>query len=81
MYLARQVHPEFPNQLYKAYLNATTRPHGYLLLDLAQDTDGLLRFPACIFHDENPQTFYVDVSNVSDIIELSRPSIAQNSTT
>jgi len=37
--LARQVHPEGTNQLYKAYLKATKRPHGYLVLDLAKDTD------------------------------------------
>ena len=41
---ARQVHPEGPNQLYKAYLNGTKRPQGYLGLDLAQDTDDRLRF-------------------------------------
>ena len=37
-YLARQVHPEDSDSLYKAYLDATERPHGYLILDFAQDT-------------------------------------------
>jgi hypothetical protein len=73
MYLARQVHPEFPNELYKAYLNATTRPHGYLLTDLAQDRDDRFRFRTCIFPDEYPPTSYVDVSNETDKIELSGP--------
>ena len=34
MFSARQVYPENSNSLYKAYLDATRRPHGYLLLDL-----------------------------------------------
>jgi hypothetical protein len=34
-YLARKVLPEDSKGLYKAYLDATLRPHGYLLLDLS----------------------------------------------
>ena len=79
-HLARQVHPEGPNKLYKAYLNAITRPHSYLLLDLVQDTDDRLRFQTCILSDEYPPTFYVDVSNEKYTIDLSRPSRPQNST-
>ena len=30
-YLARQVHPEDSDSLYKLYLKATERPHGYLI--------------------------------------------------
>jgi len=71
MCLARQVHPEGPNQLYKAYLKATKRPHGYLVLDLAQDTDDRLRFRTHIFPEEYPPTFYVDVTDdETDKIEL-----------
>jgi hypothetical protein len=44
MCLSRQVHTEGPNQLYKEYLKATKRPHGYFVLDLEQDTDDRLRF-------------------------------------
>jgi len=36
-YLARQVHPEDSDSLYKSYLEATERAHGYLILDFAQD--------------------------------------------
>ena len=63
--MARQVHPECPKKLFKAYLNATTRPHGYLLLDLAQDTDDRLMFRTCIFPDEYP-TFYIDVNDETE---------------
>jgi hypothetical protein len=38
-YPARHVYPEDSNGLYESYLSATRRPHGYLLLDLVQDTD------------------------------------------
>jgi len=79
MCLSRQVHPKGPKNLYNAYLNATTKPHGYLLLDLAQDTDDRLRFRTCIFPDEYP-TFNVDVNDETDKIELSRPQSTQNST-
>jgi hypothetical protein len=81
MCLARHVHPEGPKKLYNAYLNATKRPHGYLVLDLAQDTDGRLRFRTCIFPDEYPPTFYEDVNDETDKIELSRPTPSKNSTT
>jgi len=78
MCLARQVHPEGPNQLYKAYLNANKRPDGYLVLDLAQHTDDRLRFRTHIFPDEYPTTFYVDVTDdETDKIELSRPTSIQ----
>ena len=49
IFLARQVYPENSASLYKAYLDATQRPHGYLLLDLSQDTDDRLRFRTDIF--------------------------------
>jgi hypothetical protein len=78
--LVRQVRPEVPKELYKAYLKAPKIPHGYLVLDLAQDTDDRLRFRTCIFTDECP-TFYVDVSDETDKIELSSPSSTQTSTT
>jgi len=74
MCLARQVQPDGPNQLYKAYLKATKRTHGYLVLDLSQDTDDRLRFRTHIFPDEYPPIFYVDVTgDKTDKIELSRP--------
>jgi len=44
MFLARQFYPENSASLYKAYLDATQRPHGYLILDLSHYTDDGLRF-------------------------------------
>jgi hypothetical protein len=33
LYLARQVHPEDSDSLNRAYIDATEKPHGYLILD------------------------------------------------
>ena len=52
MFLARQVYPENSASLYKAYLDATQRPHGYLFLDMSQDTDDRLRIRTDIFPTE-----------------------------
>jgi len=54
MYLANQVYPEDCSVLYNAYLDATHRPHGYLILDLTQDTGDGLRFRTNIFPEEYP---------------------------
>jgi hypothetical protein len=55
-HLARQVYPENWRGLHKAFLDATKQPHGYLLLDLCQDTPDLLRFRTNIF-DEHPLVY------------------------
>ena len=57
-HLARQVYVEDRADLYKAYLEATEEPHGYGVLDFAQDTDDRLRFRINIFPDEGPSAFY-----------------------
>jgi hypothetical protein len=62
-HLARQVYPEDSVILYKAYLDAIEKPHGYLLLDLAQDKDKRLRFRTRIFPNEKPSVIYTPTSN------------------
>ena len=52
-YLARQICPENPKFIQEAYKDATSVPHGYLLLDLKQNTNDAIRFRTQIF-DENP---------------------------
>ena len=74
MCLARQVYSENSASLYKAYLDATQRPHGYLLLDLSQDNDDRLRFRTDIYPTE--QTIvYSPISDEASEIELSRLSV------
>ena len=43
-HLARQVYPNDPKFLEEAYYDATSHPHGYLLLDLKQSTPDEFRF-------------------------------------
>jgi len=68
MYLAQQVYPEDSLGLYNAYLDATQRPLGYLILDLTQYTNDGRRFRNNIFPEACE-------------IELPNPSRAQDSRT
>ena len=79
MYLANQVYPEDSLGLYNAYLDATTRPHGYLILDLTQDTVDGLRFRTNIFPEEYPPVVYFDKGDETCEVELASPSRAQDS--
>lgn len=58
-HLARQVFPENPKFLQEAYLDATSRPHGYLLLDLKQCTPDNYRVRTSIFPDDAKHYAYV----------------------
>jgi hypothetical protein len=49
MYLARQLFPENPKFVQDAYIQATSKPHGYLVIDLKQDTEDNLRIKSDIF--------------------------------
>ena len=55
----RQVYPESPKFLQEAYYDATDKPHGYILLNLKQDTQELFRVRTNIFRDESPNYVYV----------------------
>lgn len=58
-HLARQVYPDDPKFLEEAYYDATSRPHGYLLLDLKQSTPDEYRFRTCIFPDDTLHYAYM----------------------
>jgi hypothetical protein len=57
-FLTRQVNTENSDSLYRAYLDATGKPHGYLILDFAQDTDDRDRFRTNVFPDQYPLVLY-----------------------
>ena len=61
MYLSCQVYPENRKSLYRAYLDATQRTHGCLVLDLSQDTNDHLRFRNKIFPAEHPPVDYTPI--------------------
>jgi hypothetical protein len=62
-HLTRQIYPENWKSLFEAYLNATERPHGYLLFDLCQETNDLLRFRTNVFPTELPTIVYAQLKN------------------
>ena len=78
MHLAWQVYLEQSSSLYKPYLDATERPHGYFILDLSQDTYDLLRFRN-VFPDEGPPIIYAAVGDEATTIELPRLTRAKGS--
>jgi hypothetical protein len=71
LYLARQAYPENPESLYRAYLEATDRPHSYFILDFAQDTSSLVRFRTGVFPDEQTT---VNAPDETYKVQLSRTS-------
>ncbi len=50
--LARQIYPENPMELYRVYKEVTSVPHGYLLFDLTQRINDILRFRTDIFNNK-----------------------------
>ena len=70
--LARQIYPADWRFLVEAYEEATSKPHGYLVLDLKPDTPDMLRIRTAIFPDES-QIVYINkntsVKNKSFVIE------------
>ena len=70
--LAQQVYPQNGEALYASYLQATARPHGYIILDLTQGINDLLRFRTAFFPDESPAPLiYAPVDYETDTIDLS----------
>ena len=63
MHPASQVYSEHINNLYRAYLDATQRSHGYFILDLSQDTKDFQRFRTNVFPKERPPIIYAPVGD------------------
>lgn len=51
-HLARQIFPENSNELMKIYKEVTDEPHGYLVIDLTQSINDLLRYRTNIFNSD-----------------------------
>jgi len=79
MYLDSQVYPEDSVGLYNAYLDATKKPYGYLLLDLTQNTNDGLWFRSHILPDEiHPLVVYSCVGDEPSEDELSHSAGVEN---
>ena len=57
MFLARQVSPYNPNLCVEAFLDATKKPHSYLLFDFLQDTPDTHRMRTNIFPGESDDIY------------------------
>lgn len=66
LHFARQVYPENPKFIQEAYLDATSKPHSYLLFDMKQTTPDAFRFRAEIFPGES-NTVYVPKNGGKEI--------------
>jgi len=78
-FLAQQLYPEDSNNLYRAYIDATEKAHGYLMLDVSQDINDKFRFRTRIFPTEYPPAFYAYIKDEKDKVELSYTRSTQNS--
>lgn len=58
-YLARQVFPENPKYIADSYKDATNSAHGYLMIDLKQETNDMCRIKTRIFPSDGLCTVYV----------------------
>ena len=76
-FLAREVYPENSDSLYRAYLDATSRPHVCLILDFSQDTDDRVMYRTNVFPDEIPPVIYAPVNDEANKIELPCPARAK----
>ena len=55
--LAQQMFPKRTKYFLDAYTAATSKPHGYLLIDMKQDTPEILRLRSHIFLGEQQQAY------------------------
>lgn len=58
-HLARQLYPDALKFVREAYGDTTKRPHGYLLIDLKQDTPEKFRFITNVLPEEYPPFVYI----------------------
>jgi hypothetical protein len=67
--------------LCNAIREATQNPHGYTILDFAQDTYDLLRYRTNVFPDEYPPVIYARVNDEAHKYQLSLSASIQNNKT
>ena len=56
--IGRQMYPKDPDFLPDVYSKATKRPHGYVFIDLRQETDDDLRIRSHVLQKEFPMRTY-----------------------
>ena len=66
--LARQIFPENSGSFVKVYKEATSKPFGYLFLDLTQTTNDILRFQTDIFN-KHYKTCFCPINLLNDCVK------------
>ncbi len=64
--LARQVYPENPNSFVAIYNEVTSKPYGYLFMDLTQTAHDILRFQTDIFNNNLRICYCTNNSIIND---------------
>lgn len=59
IWLSQQIYPEDKKFLQEAYADATSKPHGYIFIDLKQSTPDRLRFKTNVFPFDEYHYVYV----------------------
>jgi hypothetical protein len=62
--------------MYEAYLDEIRVRNGYLVLEIAQGTDDMLRFRNNIFPEQYPPVLHGPVRDETDKVQLSHPTTA-----
>ncbi len=57
--LSKVSFPENTMYIKEIFLDATSKPHGYLMFDLEQSTPEFLRFRSNIFNEDGPAVAYL----------------------
>ena len=69
MFLARQVSPYNNNIVVEAFLDATKKPHSYLLFDFLQSTEETHRMRTDIFPDEEDFIYVKKDTHIKEIAQ------------
>jgi hypothetical protein len=73
-YLARQMYPpELARFLQQAFVDGTSQPYGYLLIDLKQNTPDLVRVRTGVFPDE--RTYIYTHKSISSSLAKYSPTV------
>lgn len=77
-HFARQICPENARYVQEAYLDATSRAHGYLLFDLKQSTPENCRLRTNIFPDEGHEIVYVPSKSIKSRAKSSQVPVCRH---
>jgi hypothetical protein len=66
--ISRQMYPQQPAFLLHVYGKATKQPHGYIFIDLRQETDDMLRIRSHVLKSEFPMRVYKQEKRSKQVI-------------